>query len=69
MSADLAPTLNNKGLPESNKSAGLEGIGNDYKYGFSDKEDYIFKSGRGLTREIVEKITFVYYSYIPSGFF
>jgi hypothetical protein len=27
----------------------LEGIGNDYKYGFSDKEDYIFKSGRGLT--------------------
>jgi len=57
MSADLAPTLNNKGLPESNKSAGLEGIGNDYKYGFSDKEDYIFKSGRGLTREIVEKIS------------
>jgi Fe-S cluster assembly protein SufB len=35
----------------------LEGIGNDYKYGFSDKEDYTFKSGRGLTREIVEKIS------------
>jgi Fe-S cluster assembly protein SufB len=35
----------------------LEGIGNDYKYGFSDKEDYMFKSGRGLTREIVEKIS------------
>ncbi|MBA4079555.1 MAG: Fe-S cluster assembly protein SufB, partial [Cyanobacteria bacterium PR.023] len=35
----------------------MEGIGNDYKYGFSDKEDYIFKSGRGLTREIVEKIS------------
>ncbi len=62
MSAELAPALNNKGLPESakpelNKSAGLEEIGNDYKYGFSDKEDYIFKSGRGLTREIVEKIS------------
>ncbi|MDQ5967656.1 MAG: Fe-S cluster assembly protein SufB [Cyanobacteriota bacterium erpe_2018_sw_39hr_WHONDRS-SW48-000098_B_bin.30] len=35
----------------------LEGIGNDYKYGFSDKEDYIFKSGRGLTEEIVRKIS------------
>ncbi len=62
MSAELAPALNNKGLPESakpelNKSVGLEEIGNDYKYGFSDKEDYIFKSGRGLTREIVEKIS------------
>lgn len=59
MSADLAPSLNNNnnsGLPESTKNA-VEGIGNDYKYGFSDKEDYIFKSGRGLTREIVEKIS------------
>ena len=27
------------------------------KYGFSDKEDYIFKSGRGLSREIVEYIS------------
>jgi Fe-S cluster assembly protein SufB len=35
----------------------LRDIGTDYKYGFSDKEDYIFKSGRGLTREIVEKIS------------
>lgn len=33
-------------------------IGNDYsQYGFQDKEDYVFKSGRGLTREIVEKIS------------
>jgi Fe-S cluster assembly protein SufB len=32
-------------------------IGNDYKYGFRDEEDYVFKSGRGLTREIVEKIS------------
>src|SRR5208283_4183445 len=35
----------------------IKDIGNDYKYGFSDKEDYIFKSGRGLTREIVCKIS------------
>jgi len=32
-------------------------IGTDYKYGFSDKEDYIFKSGRGLTDEIVTYIS------------
>ncbi len=32
-------------------------IGNDYKYGFHDKEDYIFKSGRGLTEEIVTYIS------------
>jgi len=35
----------------------LNSIGNDYKYGFRDEEDYIFKSGRGLTREIVIKIS------------
>ncbi|MCC7103658.1 MAG: Fe-S cluster assembly protein SufB [Chloroflexi bacterium] len=29
----------------------------DYKYGFHDVEDYVFKSGRGLTREIVEAIS------------
>src|ERR687885_1095997 len=28
----------------------------DYKYGFSDPEQYSFKSDRGLNREIVEKI-------------
>ncbi|MDP3063848.1 MAG: Fe-S cluster assembly protein SufB [Chloroflexota bacterium] len=28
-----------------------------YKYGFSDKEDYVFKSRRGLDREIVEEIS------------
>ena len=32
-------------------------INTDYKYGFSDKEDYIFKSGRGLTDEIVAYIS------------
>jgi Fe-S cluster assembly protein SufB len=35
----------------------IRDIGDDYKYGFKDKEDYIFKSGRGLTREIVESIS------------
>ncbi|MBN8658848.1 MAG: Fe-S cluster assembly protein SufB [Candidatus Obscuribacter phosphatis] len=35
----------------------LEGIGTDYKYGFRDEEDYVFKSGRGLTKEIVTKIS------------
>jgi Fe-S cluster assembly protein SufB len=32
-------------------------IRNDYKYGFHAPEDYFFKSGRGLTREIVEAIS------------
>src|SRR5262249_39583503 len=32
-------------------------IGSDYKYGFSVPEDYFFKSGRGLSREIVEAIS------------
>ena len=35
----------------------LEEIGNDYKYGFHDKEDYVYKSKKGLTREIVETIS------------
>src|SRR5512146_2914458 len=34
----------------------LEGVG-DYKFGFSDPENYVFKSGRGLSREIVEQIS------------
>ncbi len=30
----------------------------DYsKYGFSDKEDYVFKSQRGLSKELVEQIS------------
>jgi len=30
----------------------------DYsKYGFHDKEDYIFKSGKGLTKELIEEIS------------
>lgn len=34
----------------------LEGIG-DYKYGFRDPETYVFKSCKGLDREIVEQIS------------
>ncbi|KAF1857380.1 hypothetical protein Lal_00007170 [Lupinus albus] len=37
--------------------ASLNEMGNDYQYGFRDKEDYVFKSGRGLTKEIVTKIS------------
>ena len=29
----------------------------DYQYGFHDKEDYVFKSDRGLSREVVENIS------------
>jgi Fe-S cluster assembly protein SufB len=32
-------------------------IGADYKYGFHETEDYFFKSGRGLSKEIVEAIS------------
>ncbi|MBX9878519.1 MAG: Fe-S cluster assembly protein SufB [Candidatus Obscuribacterales bacterium] len=37
----------------------LDKVGSDYdqKYGFHDKIDYAFKSGRGLTKEIVESIS------------
>ena len=34
----------------------LEGIG-EYKYGFSDPDTSVFKSRKGLDREIVEKIS------------
>lgn len=36
----------------------LEGIG-EYKYGFKDPENYVFKSGRGLNREVVEQISYM----------
>jgi Fe-S cluster assembly protein SufB len=32
-------------------------IGSDYKYGFHVPEDYFYKSGRGLTKEVVEAIS------------
>jgi Fe-S cluster assembly protein SufB len=34
----------------------LEGIGK-YKYGFHDEENYVFKSQKGLNREVVENIS------------
>ncbi len=40
----------------SSDAQALEGIG-DYKYGFRDPETYVFKSNKGLNREIVEKIS------------
>ncbi len=39
-------------------STQVQGIKDDYKYGFHDSEDnYSFKSGKGLTRSIVEQIS------------
>ncbi len=32
-------------------------VNTDYQYGFRDPENYIFKSGRGLTRSVVEQIS------------
>ena len=29
----------------------------DYKYGFRDEEDYVYKSEKGLSREVVENIS------------
>jgi Fe-S cluster assembly protein SufB len=35
----------------------VAGIGNDYKYGFHDPENYVFKSERGLSTQAVEAIS------------
>ena len=37
----------------------LQGINADYteKYGFHDAENYLYKAPKGLTRELVEKIS------------
>jgi Fe-S cluster assembly protein SufB len=40
----------------SSDAAILDGIG-EYKYGFKDPETYVFKSRRGLDRQIVEQIS------------
>jgi Fe-S cluster assembly protein SufB len=39
-----------------NENEFLEALG-DYKYGFKDPETYVFKSNKGLTQDIVEKIS------------
>ncbi|HVN17095.1 MAG TPA: Fe-S cluster assembly protein SufB [Anaerolineales bacterium] len=36
----------------------LEGIG-QYKYGFHDPENYVFKSQKGLSREVVQQISYM----------
>jgi len=43
---------------ELTAAAGPETIGDDYRHGFHDSEDaYVFKSNKGLNREIVERIS------------
>ncbi len=39
-----------------NDSRLLEKLG-EYRYGFNDPEDYVYKSGRGLSRAVVEEIS------------
>ncbi|MCI0531187.1 MAG: Fe-S cluster assembly protein SufB [candidate division Zixibacteria bacterium] len=43
------------------KPTGIEEIGKDYntRYGFKDPERHVFKSKRGLTREVVEEISYM----------
>lgn len=42
----------------SAKTQKLDNLGNEYQYGFHDStENYAFKSGKGLNREIVESIS------------
>src|SRR5579859_2356642 len=35
----------------------IQDVQSEYQFGFHDPENYIFKSGRGLTREVVEQIS------------
>lgn len=41
------------------KFSDVQEIGKDYKYGFKDPEKYVFKSKKGLSREIVEEISWM----------
>lgn len=43
-------------MGEKTEAEILDGIG-EYRYGFSDPETYVFKSRRGLDREVVENIS------------
>ena len=51
------PTESTKILTEEEDA--LRGLGNDYdeRYGFHDPENYVFKAPKGLTRELVQKIS------------
>jgi Fe-S cluster assembly protein SufB len=53
MSAELVQTQSQ----QTSQQQTIDEIGNEYKYGFHDKEDYIFKSGKGLSEEIVRTIS------------
>lgn len=37
----------------------LESIGTEYRYGFRDPENYVYKSKKGLSHEIVEEISWM----------
>jgi Fe-S cluster assembly protein SufB len=43
-------------MTETNSADFLDRLG-DYKYGFKNPEDYVFKSRKGLDKEIVQKIS------------
>src|SRR5207237_9628469 len=51
-----ARTSGRNGMSTS-ESQVVADIGNDYKYGFHVPEDYFFKSGRGLSPELVAAIS------------
>ncbi|MGC8834018.1 MAG: Fe-S cluster assembly protein SufB [Armatimonadota bacterium] len=42
-----------------NTAALLNSIGTEYRYGFRDPENYVYKSKKGLSREIVEEISWM----------
>src|SRR6476620_4535021 len=44
-------------MTEKTETQVVAEIGADYKYGFHETEDYFFKSGRGISHEIVEAIS------------
>ena len=52
-------TMRRDGVMAQTETKIVEGIGSDYaiKYGFSVTEDYFFKSGRGLSHEVVDAIS------------
>ncbi|MGM9999317.1 MAG: Fe-S cluster assembly protein SufB [Candidatus Bruticola sp.] len=41
----------------NNQKESLDSIGTDYKYGFADAEDYVYKSGTGLTPQLIVEMS------------